>query len=326
MGRYDVVIDSKQEIRRCINQPLFSNLMANLVDQKVAAQPVGTEIPFETMQLIQTIVNILDTTVVEGRNYYITSEMCQVMNAAAEQLDSVTINREDVPTEYGFVYFEAVVTQSGITISNDEKEIASDQTINHRAMAWQVTDMGVQCYWLTTIEDTLDFLKLASRKSEQEFSERQLDQFVRDNMPRWYTSDMKGFIFGKEVTYDGNRQEHSRRAAALWLLMAQRATELEEEETGRKARKRAQRSGLWDNHSTRSVSVVYLRGMKQHTKERQAGGQTGRLTYRFPVSGHWRNQWYPKTQQHRKKWIAPYIKGPQDTELKITDKITVFKG
>lgn len=37
---------------------------------------------------------------------------------------------------------------------------------------------------------------------------------------------------------------------------------------------------------------------------------------RWPVSGHWRNQWYPSKQHYRPKYIASYLKGPEDKPLR----------
>ncbi|GAI71048.1 unnamed protein product [marine sediment metagenome] len=34
------------------------------------------------------------------------------------------------------------------------------------------------------------------------------------------------------------------------------------------------------------------------------------------VGGHWRNQWYPSKHEYRPKYIASYIKGPEDKPLR----------
>jgi hypothetical protein len=50
----------------------------------------------------------------------------------------------------------------------------------------------------------------------------------------------------------------------------------------------------------------------------------GRLKHRFVVRGHWRNQWYPSIKTHRQIWINPFIKGPEDGELVLTDRVFEF--
>ena len=38
-------------------------------------------------------------------------------------------------------------------------------------------------------------------------------------------------------------------------------------------------------------------------------------SYRYPVRGHWRNQWYPSVQGNKPIWIAEHIRGPQTAPL-----------
>jgi hypothetical protein len=42
------------------------------------------------------------------------------------------------------------------------------------------------------------------------------------------------------------------------------------------------------------------------------------------VRGHWRNQWYPSLNAHRQRWISPYVKGPEDEELVLKDRVWVW--
>lgn len=44
-------------------------------------------------------------------------------------------------------------------------------------------------------------------------------------------------------------------------------------------------------------------------------------THRHMVSGHWKRQWYGGIGEHRRIYIAPYIRGPQDKPLIIKDTV-----
>jgi hypothetical protein len=46
-------------------------------------------------------------------------------------------------------------------------------------------------------------------------------------------------------------------------------------------------------------------------------------THRWIVRGHWREQWIPSRNAHEPRWIAPYVKGPEDKPLVVADK-TVY--
>jgi len=53
--------------------------------------------------------------------------------------------------------------------------------------------------------------------------------------------------------------------------------------------------------------------LRSAIKEGLSGGASWKLDSRFVVRGHWRNQAYgPEFSLHRKKWIEPYWKGPED--------------
>lgn len=44
-------------------------------------------------------------------------------------------------------------------------------------------------------------------------------------------------------------------------------------------------------------------------------------TCRWIVGGHWRNQWYPSKQHYRPKYIASYLKGPEDKPLRHPERL-----
>jgi hypothetical protein len=81
---------------------------------------------------------------------------------------------------------------------------------------------------------------------------------------------------------------------------------------GRAERRRAERAGLEE----RDVHVVKLRASLTAERDSEPGAEgTREWRHRWVVRGHWRNQWYPSKDDHRPKWIAPYLKGPTDAPL-----------
>lgn len=51
-----------------------------------------------------------------------------------------------------------------------------------------------------------------------------------------------------------------------------------------------------------------------------------RFTHRWIVRGHWRNQPFgPGRKQRRLQWIAPYIKGPEGTDVVVPEEVQVWK-
>lgn len=70
-----------------------------------------------------------------------------------------------------------------------------------------------------------------------------------------------------------------------------------------------------------SVSIVSLRSLRE---VRSTTYNDTRLSVRFIVSGHFRNQWYPGEGIHKRIFIDPYIKGPEDAPLKMERPVYLF--
>lgn len=105
---------------------------------------------------------------------------------------------------------------------------------------------------------------------------------------------------------------------AFQLAGQSNLAEITSERTPRPERRRTERAGL----PARDVRVVRLR---RHLREAcDAGGSGREYRHRWVVRGHWRQQWYPKRGVHRPKWIAPYLKGPDDAPLLGGERVTVL--
>jgi hypothetical protein len=90
----------------------------------------------------------------------------------------------------------------------------------------------------------------------------------------------------------------------LWKMAKQQITIQSERQVSRPTWRSKQN---W--RQIKTVQVLTLRRAKVVHE-----GETGEAHYshRFPVHGHWRNQWYASEKVHRQIWINGYVKGPED--------------
>lgn len=72
-----------------------------------------------------------------------------------------------------------------------------------------------------------------------------------------------------------------------------------------------------------TANVVELRAREHHYTEREGESRQRDWSVQWFVRGHWRNQWYPSLGTHQPKWIAPYVKGPEDKPVK-TPRAQIF--
>ena len=76
----------------------------------------------------------------------------------------------------------------------------------------------------------------------------------------------------------------------------------------------------------RAEVAAGLRVIQLRRAERSSptGEGTHEYSCQWLVSGHWRQQFYPSTKEHRPVWIDPYVKGPDDKPFKVPRE-TVFR-
>lgn len=104
----------------------------------------------------------------------------------------------------------------------------------------------------------------------------------------------------------------------LHRLMAERIVSPSRRRTSRPVWREAKRRGMPE---VKDVIVVELR---RTTIKHDGEPGEAHYSHRFMVRGHWRDQWYPKLQTHRQKWISPYIKGPDDGEYLEKQRVWVW--
>jgi hypothetical protein len=106
---------------------------------------------------------------------------------------------------------------------------------------------------------------------------------------------------------------YSRFCQAFWRICLGRVTVMEHRRPPRPVRRRAERLELMGE-----TQVIRLR--RPASRPQREEGEGVAWTCRWLVHGHWRQQWYPSLDAHRQIYIDPYVKGPDDKELRIRDR------
>lgn len=102
---------------------------------------------------------------------------------------------------------------------------------------------------------------------------------------------------------------------ALWLMLDQTITDPTEEYVRKTSLRRALFMGMPGR-----VTVIRLRRIVRPNAG--DGNAMVHWSHRWYVRGHWRWQAYGAGRQERKRiWVNPFIKGPEDAPLIVTDKL-----
>lgn len=82
------------------------------------------------------------------------------------------------------------------------------------------------------------------------------------------------------------------------------------------------------SEQAKRVRIVDVRERVDDAPERDPLGRKHRpYDHRFIVSGHWREQPCGHNRsERRRKWIAPYVKGPADRPLVLKDTVRVWRA
>jgi hypothetical protein len=131
-------------------------------------------------------------------------------------------------------------------------------------------------------------------------------------------------VLAEGVPAPGPGTNTMRYAHALWLMLNQTVTKIEDEQVERPARRRAYKA-----HLPSTVTVIRLR-REVSTMAREHGESSVEWQHRWITRGHWRwqvvGEHYPGAVETDKGyrariWINPFIKGPEGAPIKQSDKI-----
>jgi hypothetical protein len=105
------------------------------------------------------------------------------------------------------------------------------------------------------------------------------------------------------------------RAGLAWINQRILSTAAQTPE--RHARRRAEK--LDPSTPVSDIRVIQLRRRTASHQPPALGDEQALVQWmcQWMVSGHWRQQYYPKSAAHRPIWITPYVKGPADKPLKV---------
>lgn len=249
--------------------------------------------------------------------YLVTSDMCKLTEQVVKTMPDEALLASDLPSRAGFVVLNNPQTQQHI----DENDDAIETPIH--IYLWTginvIVDGGDRQNVLFTSYTTVG----VNFKNPV---------VIPPSSPRFVLCGSFMLELGYKIndafahvpTTDKLSQENTRAELlfmrALWVLMRQRLTTTTAHTAPRQMRRRFERedhNNLW---ADRQIKVITLRRIEYQSKD-DSETQMIDWSHRWVVEGHWRNQWYPSLEQHRLKWIAAYIKGPDDKPLKIKDTV-----
>jgi hypothetical protein len=248
----------------------------------------------------------------DGETWFVDDEMVDVVEAGLAHWPGEKLLATDIPATEGIIYFERSV------YCKDKH----GKSLAYRGAVW-TTRMPFQCRdsetdEISEPETTLFVALLGHGEDEDNYSKGiaalkagpESGSYLRGL--HWYTFDYAAVGSKPKAT------QPSALLLVLWRIAHQMLGVKYSERNPRSFRRDLDRWGMTDSDTV----VVRLRRRRHEHGEPQGEAN---YSHRFIVSGHWRNQWYPSMQEHRLRWIAPFVKGPEDMPLVVKQRVVVVE-
>lgn len=271
------------------------------------------------------LASMLGERLATAESIFVSRAMCDVIEAAAEQMPDVPLQAENLFWSSGFVWFERPIRQPYLMTEHDDGPVAT------RAIVWWKQNVGRSQYKEQFFAAVPEADRLAGivHGTFVDLSETPLN-FDEVRSPL-FPFDLGGWALGtrwETVAHgqtdgpshvDEGLAQQRKLLLAVNLLASQYVAVLSGQRAGRAQRRRAQRMAF-TSPTYGQINVVTLRRAYQPSGGEESG-EDFEYSHRFMVRGHWRHQWYPSRGEHELIWVDPFIKGPENKPLIIKDRI-----
>lgn len=229
-----------------------------------------------------------------GATYWVADEVVELLKVAGPTLPPATLRADDLPHPAGFVWFEhPIILPPPQGLPEGAPEIGPDHI---QVMQWFAGDDHVR---------VVPYFQ-------------QVLHVTRYGTPIGAVT----WNFGEPAPADTPAKAVlAQTMVAFWFLSQQRVVVTRRRAVSRPARRRAERAHF--QIAEDGIQVVTLRRAQREHEETTSPVEV-EWASRWLVNGHWRQQWYPASEEHRPLWINPYVKGPDGAPLVLKDRVYRF--
>lgn len=257
--------------------------------------------------------------------FHVDAEMMPLIRHASTGLDDeVTWAKEVFPTERGFLMFDEPMAQVDVR----------GRHLTNAALTWHWGagpdghTPGVTFAFYTRLDDEADDVNRDIRESGRGDQLRRLGPLHINHLtftpwgtslgpPRGHVSEEEAANYaaaGDIIEVGAGVDNVLRHVYAILALMGQTVTDTRDAELSPMLRRHLGKARI-----PARVVVITLR---RTAGSRQQGESLIEWSFRWVTRGHWRKQpCGPGRADIRVIWIAPFVKGPADKPLHISDKV-----
>jgi hypothetical protein len=248
--------------------------------------------------------------------------MTDLARHAAPQLPTHNLYPHDVPSEFGFMVFEAPLA---IYVNEEgrEVEIVAVSWGPSDDPDWAGADGGVQFTFYSHPAPVLPRAAFAHGAADMATLAfltpliGTVPPLLPDNEAAWAFGELTGDV---EIP-EGTTAAWARIIRAAWRLMRQPLAQETTQRAARAARRRLARQG----RPAPDIRVIHIRRRQHARGASPRHGRSHEHDHQWWVGGHWRTYWCgPGRHRPEDRWIDPYLAGPEDKPVKGTERVKVW--
>ena len=313
------VLDLRADLATRLDNASFRDIVRSVLEAGVSVHTVQSKQDFV---MANALAQIAPSALAPAVNYYVSPDMCDLVAHAADMLDATDMaDITIVPSPAGFAYFDKPI------VIHDVR----GDFVNVNAIVWRRTANDVMCWFFNDQYRHPDAAAQFVLEEEDAAALRMIGRWGFIGCILYADGEQIGdpIMSVSETAYDHYWKDRSedppsfdnprRPIHALWMLLNQTLVSRDREFGDRRTAKRMKRMDVPND-----VTVITLRRREvQHDGE----GSQVEWSHRWLVRGFWRWQPFKNDEgewDHRRQWINPYIKGPADAPLVVTQKVNAF--
>lgn len=313
LGRYSEALDARVELLRFWSSLQGKNLFLEYYREIYKQSGIAK------MPVTEKLLRALTVPLLQGETFYWSPQICQLIFSAAQSIPGTwTLREEALDSLCGFAFLATPfnldssgypirgITWAPVSKGRREKGLEFSLLIPPYESRPILTDVNKHCLAVMFLSQSdiapvpFPFTTLfwPINGTLESAGEAMVDLIDRKRSPPSVFSKMP--LFATMLAF---LQQH--------LLVPSRFL------ADRAARRRVEKATLKPVSS--DVQVIRLRRVEYRAREGEH--RDVEWSCQWIVHGHWRNQWYPSKHYYHPKYIAPYLKGPEDKPLRHPERL-----
>lgn len=285
-----------------------------------------------------------------GDTYYCSRQITSVIEGASQTLEDWTVTQDLIPTPTGFVWFDKPIhmpfpsadekmreqgRQAGAepdmygfvwaTFYDGDTAPEAGESLRTHYYRWSLREMPPIAKYVVPRLSIQALLRIGNAFNGDVLPLQSYSFVMGETLQGW-RADIRDKDDAPGAFWNPFDESFARILGAFLLFINQDLLTTDSIEAPRATRKRAEALSLQLPTAPTidtSTKVVMLRKRAYRPHESAAEREAPEWSCQWMVRGHWRQQYYPSRGINQPKWIAPYVKGPEDKPLK-PPRATVF--